>query len=202
MGMFDTVILKEPYKCDCGELIKSFQVKCFENLLEYYKEGDFVPSTVYSGIIKDELYCNNKSCGKQYDCFMVIKNSILFGVYYDLETAEKENQLPMDRLYLQERYFEYFKNYNELKRKYNSLVREIDLFHEYRNKLKENPDYKPVNFEKIHFDRFINLSDQEFLKKYWMNIKAFIIKRKKNRINSMVNHAVVYMTGSYFEEIN
>ncbi len=180
MGMFDTIILKNPYKCECGELIKSFQVKCFDNILEYYKEGDFVPSTVYTGIIKDELYCNNKNCGKEYDCFMVIKNSILYGVYYDLERAERENQLPMDRLYLQDRYFEYFKNYNDLKSEYNNILSDIRLFHEYREKLKENPDYKPEGFEKIHFDEFINLSEHEFLEKLLNEYKGIYYREEED----------------------
>ncbi len=60
MGMFDTIIFDNPIKCElCGTQIESTQTKNFECLMESYYIGDIIQSTTITGIIQEELFCDN-----------------------------------------------------------------------------------------------------------------------------------------------
>lgn len=178
MGMFDTIILDKQFQCDCGEKINDFQIKCFDNLLEYYCIGDFVTSATISGIIKDYIYCSK--CGKKHDCFILIKNSILYGVYYEENIALEEIQKPLDRLFLLDKYYETFKELKNLRIDYNTLLNKIGLYYSYREKVLNNPDYKADIIETIHINDYINLDEMAFLKKIQEDFKP-IHKEEKDK---------------------
>ena len=142
MGMFDTIILSQPMLCECGKMeIKNFQVKCFDNLLFEYRIGDFVTSPFYTGVIEEDYYCNH--CKKKVPIWIVVKNSLLYGVYDSLEKAEAESRNPLERMEIMDFYYPYFLKYHQLKGSRIALINSIKEYISYLEKTKENPEYRP-----------------------------------------------------------
>jgi len=94
MGLYDTIILSTPINCvKCGNPIKKFQTKAFENALNSYRIGDVVnymcSSRVISGILEDGLYCRECESFDQL-VYMVIYHMILIGVCGDKVKAHQK----------------------------------------------------------------------------------------------------------------
>lgn len=94
MGMFDTIHFKKPLTCpSCGAEITSLQTKDFECGLTSYQIGSVLRGgNVYSGIIKETLWCD--ACNKvgrspaNSPVYLVVWHTVLAGMEQELAKAE------------------------------------------------------------------------------------------------------------------
>jgi hypothetical protein len=93
MGMFDTIRLEEPLRCpECGAAHSEIQTHEFGDIMAVYGIGSVLScASVYSGIIKESLWCSAcHKAGKESNSpvFVVVWHSVLVAVEQDLARAE------------------------------------------------------------------------------------------------------------------
>lgn len=89
MGLFDTVFFDKPFTCsNCGSSIDQVQTKAFDPGLREYHIGDLVSgSSVFTGIIREELYC--VQCNQRaQSVYLAIWHTLIVGAYETHEEAE------------------------------------------------------------------------------------------------------------------
>ncbi len=161
MGLFDTIILSEKYQCKCGAEIYDFQTKTLGKYLNTYKVGDFVSSVVYSGLVVEKIYCAN--CREEKEVWIVIKNNLLYGIYFMLNEAEIANRQELDRLCLLDYYRKCCNKLCEAEAKYYNLLSIIENYSEYKKNGKTiyeglavlNSDFKDMDYQEF-LDMIIN----------------------------------------------
>lgn len=95
MGLFDTIEFPNPIKCnECGKEHSSTQTKMFENLLNFYTVGDFLPGNMITGVLKESLYCNHddeeKESSWDQEIYLAVWHNILIGIFEDYDKAENK----------------------------------------------------------------------------------------------------------------
>jgi hypothetical protein len=161
MGMFDTLVIDPPLKCDrCGALISETQTKVFGNLLKTYKIGDVVDtSEVKTGIIEERLYC--PACGNsQQKVFITIWHSLITGVYLDPMDAEAK-VLSIDRADILNHLIVHQSAYDELLRRYINLYHTIEGYREFIvSSADKNKEWDPgIRFLSTRISEFIKEDD-------------------------------------------
>lgn len=131
MGLFDTIILKEPFTCtSCGNIIINTQTKAFSNTLSYYQIGDIVKENqIITGIIKEDLFC--EQChDSSSNIYITLWNSLLTGIYYKRSEAEKE-LFHIDSGILLNHILRHQEEAEYITEKYNKLANLIRVYYEY-----------------------------------------------------------------------
>jgi hypothetical protein len=93
MGMFDTIRLEEPLLCpECGAGHSEVQTHELGDVMAVYGIGSVLScASVYSGILKESLWCNDcHRAGKEGSTpvYLVIWHSVLVAVEQDIVRAE------------------------------------------------------------------------------------------------------------------
>ena len=101
-------------------------------MLNRYSIGDIIEyNPVVTGIIEDDLYCNQ--CHKDFmKVYITIWNSLFTGIYYDKETAEK-NLLDVDKTTLLNYILKNQNTYEFYRSKFNDLLHLLENYYEYIN---------------------------------------------------------------------
>ena len=159
MGLFDTIKVEAGLQCpNCGYEEKEIQVHELGSCLDTYRYGMILRNCpVLSGVLRERFWCSkchNEKQGDPPQCHVVIWHSILVGVVWSAEEAEKL-LLSIDRLQLigwldamQERAL-------QAERRYNHLRADLERWHKYVQETQDgqNPDADAGHalFRKFHW---------------------------------------------------
>jgi hypothetical protein len=169
MGMFDTIIFENPIKCEiCGALIESTQTKEFECMMETYYIGDIVRSSTITGIIKEELYCDNFQNHPDY----IESKKELEEKEKNAETEEEKNEISIIQFKIQSIFLvlwqriligieEDYEKAEDLLKSVN-ILQLAELYQKIYDEMVENSQQREeiIAFGKYYFD-FINLDSTE-----------------------------------------
>jgi len=142
MGMFDTVRLEPPLVCPaCGHEESTLQTHHFGETLATYRAGMIVSDCpVLTGILRDTFWCSvchNAEMETASELYIVIWHSILVGVEWKREDAERKLKA-VDRLDLIEWLDRMQRETQTWRRKYHALRTDLDRWHDYQRKQAES----------------------------------------------------------------
>ncbi len=135
MGMFDTIMLTDALECPhCGFEETAIQTHELGNSLAYYRFGMILPfCPVLTGVIRETFWCSkchHKDHEKAPELFVVIWHTILVGVVWTEEEADRLLQ-SVDRLSLVEWLDQMQAQAQQWQRQYHALRSDLDRWHKY-----------------------------------------------------------------------
>lgn len=158
MGLFDTIFFDTPFICsNCGASIDQVQTKAFDPGLREYHVGDLVSgSSIFSGILREELFCVQCSTSAQ-SVYITIWHTLLAGAFGTSEEAERRLKT-VDRADLMDYILRHQNAALRWHDRFSRLYGELQILHDFTNN-PPSPEATPENPRFFRIRQYVDAAD-------------------------------------------